>query len=247
MSYESDLLHDWYVLFHYGSAEEILNDSAFTTAQLPEGALAFPVETVKAFRSITPVTRALDVGCAAGRSSFELSEIASEVIGIDFSQKFINTANAIKTGHPYPYHVYGEAHLRKSLSASLPEGCRPDRVTFEQGDAMNLRPDLGCFDLVHAANLLCRLSGPLRFLSRLPSLLKPGGKLVLATPATWMSEYTPRENIPTGKTLEYLKQHLEEAFDFQSVTEIPFLMREHQRKFQLSTSQTSLWVRKVRE
>jgi len=36
MIYESDLLNDWYVLFHYGGADEILDGSAFSTANLPE-------------------------------------------------------------------------------------------------------------------------------------------------------------------------------------------------------------------
>jgi len=245
MIYESDLLNDWYVLFHYGGPDEILDGSAFCTANLPEKSLSFPLETVRAFQQTTPVGRALDVGCAVGRSGYELSKIAREVIGIDFSQKFIETATALKSGRPYAYQIYGEAHLSKPLHAHLPSDCDPGRVSFEQGDAMNLRHDLGCFDLVHAANLLCRLPEPIRFLARLPSLLKPGGKLILATPATWMQEYTRRENIPTGPTLEFLKEHLDGAFDLQSVSEIPFLMREHQRKFQLSTSQTSLWVRRV--
>lgn len=52
------------------------------------------------------------------------------------------------------------------------------------------------------------------------------------------------ENQPTGATLEFLKEHLHRTFEFIESQELPFLIREHQRKFQLSTSQTSLWIRR---
>ena len=43
--------------------------------------------------------RALDVGCAVGASSFELSKTYSEVVGLDFSHAFIDAAKQIsKTG-----------------------------------------------------------------------------------------------------------------------------------------------------
>jgi SAM-dependent methyltransferase len=117
-------------------------------------------------------------------------------------------------------------------------------VRFETGDAMELREDLSSFDLVHAANLLCRLPEPVRFLKRLRGLVNTGGSLVLATPATWMDAYTPRGNQPTGLTLDFLKSHLDSDFELRSVTELPFLIREHRRKLQLSTSQTSVWVKR---
>ncbi|MEO0414416.1 MAG: methyltransferase domain-containing protein [Verrucomicrobiota bacterium] len=244
MSYESDFLHDCYVLFHYGSAEDILSGSAFSEGDLPKGALDFPVATVEAIDIEGPVDRALDVGCAVGRSAYELSRSAGEVIGIDFSQSFVDAASAIGGSQPYAYHRHSEMHLREPMSAHLPAGVNPERVAFEQGDAMNLRSDLGQFDVVHAANLLCRLPEPKKFLKRLADLVKPGGKFLITTPATWLEEYTPSENMPSEATLEFLKENLEMDFDLFSTEEIPFFIREHQRKFQLSTAQASLWVRK---
>ena len=135
-------------------------------------------------------------------------------------------------------------HLPDELTAYMPGSIKPSKVSFEVGDAMALRPDIGEFDLVHAANLLCRLPSPRLLLDRLPSLVKSGGRLVIATPATWLEEYTPRENQPNGLTLDFLKEHLSESFEFVEANEVPFLIREHKRKFQLSTSQTSLWIRR---
>lgn len=244
VDYESSLLRDWYVAFHYGQPSDILKHSAFTAQDLPAGCLDFPRATVAFFGQQVAVDRALDVGCAVGGSSYAMSRIARQVVGIDFSRFFVETARAIGAGQPYSYRLYAEAHLSEPATATLPPDCRPERVAFETGDAMNLRRDLGQFDLVHAANLLCRLAEPERFLERLPGLVKKGGKLVMATPATWMPDFTAPERMPPGETLAFLAGKLHGEFELADTREIPFLMREHQRKFQLSTSQASLWVRR---
>ncbi len=244
-SYESERLLHLYLLFHYGTPEEVVAGSSFTVPDLK--GFDFLVATVTRGFDLegAPFGRALDVGCAVGRSSFELSRHASEVLGIDFSQSFVQTAQRIQAGEAVDYLRYGEAHQGSPLAARLPEGVHPERVTFQVGDAMALPESLGTFDLVHAANLLCRLPEPARFLHRLPSLVNPGGQVVLATPCTWLEEYTPLENQPSGDTLSFVKEHLEADFALIRVTELPFLIREHSRKFQVSHSQTSLWRRRV--
>ncbi len=244
MDYESDILRDWYLLFHYGSPAEILDGIGFDPSGLPPRCLEFPVATAEVTGFGEEVGRALDLGCAVGRSAFEFSRCAREVVGIDFSAAFVAAAEALRRGESVPYRRFGEMHLPEPLVARLPEGVSPSRVTFETGDATDLRSDLGAFDLVHAANLICRLPQPKRLLDRLPDLVKPGGRLVLATPATWMETYTPRELQPAGPTLAHLDEALSGAFERLSVAEFPFLIREHRRKFQLSTSQTSVWRRR---
>lgn len=244
MNYESEILRDWYLLFHYGSPAEILDGVGFDRSSLPPRCLDFPVTTVESARLTTEIGRALDLGCAVGRSALELSKISREVIGIDFSETFVEAAEAIRRGQNLTYHRYAEMHQREPLAARLPEGCLTERVSYETGDAMDLRADIGAFDLVHAANLLCRLPEPKRFLKRLPALVRTGGHLVLATPATWMDAYTPRALQPSGETLAYLREELDGTFALLRVDEIPFLIREHRRKLQLSTSQTSVWVRR---
>ena len=109
---------------------------------------------------------------------------------------------------------------------------------------MDLRPDLGEFDRVHAANLLCRLPDPVRLLDRLPSLVRSGGELVLATPCTWLAEYTPPENWPAGSTFDWLREKLGPDFELLDTTDEPFLIRETARKFQWTVSQVSKWRRR---
>lgn len=238
--YESQQLLDQYLLFHYGSAEETL---AWDFG--PDTALNFAQRTVdETFGESPTAGRALDLGCAVGRSSFELSKRCQEVIGIDFSQAFIDAAEKIRVTGELAYERLDEGSQTTPLIAKPPAESNPDRISFEQGDAMNLRPDLGVFDLVHAANLLCRLTEPKRFLDRLPDLVRSGGQFAITTPCTWLEEFTPRENWPPGSTLDYLKSNLGEHFELLKALEMPFLIRETRRKHQWTVAQASVWLRR---
>lgn len=238
--YETRKLLGEYLLFHYGRADEILPADA--PAAMHE-ALDFAVRTTEHFEA-HEVDRGLDLGCAVGRSSFEMSHTCNEVIGIDFSRSFIDAAESLRQGDGLPYERLEEAHLTTNLEARLPDGYVTERIRFETGDAMDLRADLGSFDRVHAANLLCRLPQPQRLLDRLPSLVKPGGELVLATPCTWLAEFTPPENWPVGSTFDWLKLRLSPTFDLIRQTTEPFLIRETARKFQFTFSLVTVWRRR---
>lgn len=238
--YETRKLLGEYLLFHYGNADEILPDDAPSAMH---EALDFAVRTTEHFGS-HEVGRGLDLGCAVGRSAFEMSRTCAEVIGIDFSRSFIDAAESLRTGSILPYQRLEEAHVSTDLEARLPEDFETERLHFETGDAMNLRADLGSFDRVHAANLLCRLPEPQRLLDRLPSLVKPGGELVLATPCTWLAEFTPPENWPAGSTFDWLKERLFADFELIRQTNEPFLIRETARKFQFTFSLVTVWRRR---
>jgi putative 4-mercaptohistidine N1-methyltranferase len=249
--YESDKLLAEYLLFHYGAEEEVLPEH-YGGAE----ALFYPVRCVTQCidAAALPVgARALDLGCAVGRSTFELARWCGWATGIDFSHRFIGAAETIRREGQVAYQRLDEGELTTPLKALLPDGVDRGRVIFEQGDAMSLRGDLGQFDVVLMANLIDRLYAPLRCLQRLPTLVKPGGQLVITSPYTWLEEFTPRPHWVGGfdrfgqrlSTLDGLKEALGADFDLVSTKDLPFLMREHARKFQLSVAQASMWRRKV--
>jgi putative 4-mercaptohistidine N1-methyltranferase len=246
--YETDKLLSEYLLFHYGSRSEIVPPAG------AEHALNYPARCVTECldpSALPAGARALDLGCAVGRSTFELARHCALVIGIDYSRRFIEAAEVIRTQGEIPYLRTDEGSLVTSLVAHLPSDVQPERVSFEVGDAMMLRQDLGSFDVVLAANLIDRLSNPNLFLERLPSLVKPGGLLILTSPYTWLEEFTPRKHWLGGferdgmrvGTLAGLRMALEEAFTLADVRDLPFLIREHARKFQFSAAQASIWRR----
>lgn len=257
--YETERLLDEYLLFHYGEDDEVL-----PWAFGPREALGFARRSVNELldRGIVPRDgRALDLGCAVGRSSYELAAVCGAVIGIDYSRRFIEAAETIRREGRLEYSRQDEGAARSRLVAVRPGPMEPDpsvpprranppsprheRIRFEQGDAMNLRVDLGSFDIVHAANLLCRLGDPRKLLDRLPSLVKPGGQLLLTTPCTWLEEYTPPANWPRGSTMEWLQAELGPHFLLSDRTDLPFLIREHARKYQWSVALGTRWLRRL--
>ena len=191
--------------------------------------------------------RALDIGCAVGRSSFEMAMIFEETVGIDYSEVFVGAASQINLKGQFPFKMQETGTIMRDMVATRPTGIT-GRISFEQGDAQNLRPDLGTFDCVLAANLLCRLQKPVAFLRCLPRLLCPGGQLILTTPNTWLEDFTAREywlgaTPETGEPLEAIKAELEGHFSLDATWDMPFLIREHRRKYQWSVAQASRWIR----
>lgn len=240
--YETERLLHEYLLFHYGRPDEVL-----PWAFGPREALGFAVRTVTELLdpgAVPAKAMALDLGCAVGRSSFELAKHCSKVIGIDYSQSFVDAAKAMLLADGLAYSRIDEGSASTSLHAHRPEAVPTERLHFEQGDAMHLRQDLGAFDVVHAANLLCRLTEPALLVERLPQLVKPGGQLLLTTPCTWLADFTPPERWPTGTTRDWLKALLAEHFELQAEVDMPFLIREHARKYQWSVAWGSRWVRR---
>lgn len=236
--YESEKLVSEYLLFHYGEPEQILGWEFG-----PREALNFPARVVGHF-SPGEVGRALDLGCAVGRSTYELTRHAGEVLGVDYSQAFVEAAAAIGRSGVVAVRRLEEASLQTELVLRLPAGVLAERVQFEQGDAMALRPELGSFDRVLAANLLCRLTDPARLLIRLPELVCPGGELVLTTPCTWLAEFTPPENWPRAGTFEWLRDALGRDFELMTQQDEPFLIRETARKFQWTVALMTKWRRR---
>lgn len=245
-SYETDDLVHQYLLFHYGGHKEQLPWSFG-----PAEALDFPLRCVT--EGVDPATlpghaRALDVGCAVGRAACALAGIFDEVIGIDYSAAFVDAARRLVEEGAIPYRVRETGTIMRERVARLPSGLS-GTLRFEQGDAQDLRPDLGAFDCVLACNLLCRLARPDAFLQRLPDLLNPDGQLVITTPNTWLESFTAREfwigaTPETGEPLEALKARLDPAFELQLVWDMPFLIREHKRKYQWSVAQATRWRRR---
>ena len=170
-----------------------------------------------------------------------------EVVGLDFSGRFIAAAQQMQAERAVTVHIPREGSATDELRLELASDLRTDHVRFEQGDACALRADLGTFDLVLMANLIDRLPDPGKCLARLPGLISSGGWLVLTSPYTWLEEYTPRDKWLDGGglgTLSALKEHLAPAFALRRVFDLPFLIREHRRKYQWSVAEASVWQKK---
>jgi putative 4-mercaptohistidine N1-methyltranferase len=240
--YETDLLLNQYLLFHYGTAEDQLPYSFG-----PRDALSYPSRCVTDFLpGIGRVSRALDLGCAVGRSTFELARWAGEVIGIDLSSQFIAAAQGIQASGEVQIRILEEGQRSTAVTRRLDPQIDRSKCRFFVGDALQISPELGSFDLILAANLIDRVPRPTDLLREIKRLLRPDGHIILASPYTWLEEFTPSKNWLADEsvsTLSRIQEILEPDVTLVAAKDLPFLIREHARKFQWSVAQASLWKR----
>ena len=177
------------------------------------------------------LTRALDIGCAVGRFTFELSRVVDQAVGIDNSASFIEAAQRLAKRRSVTVRVKESGRRASECRLVLPAFFRGSMVKFQVGDALNLS-EFGkqSFEIVAAINLLCRLPSPRRFLSKLHRLVVPRGQLVLASPFTWLKEHTPEGEWLNSSDITRL---LAPYFRLARRRDLPFLIREHERKYQL--------------
>lgn len=216
-----------------------------------QNALEFPVRCVQEClntKTLPQSTRALELGCAVGRSSFELSRYCSSVLAIDNSQTFISAAKEIQDKGQKEYTLIIEGAQKQKRLARLPAGANPKNIEFRCEDALGKKDS--SFDVVLAANLLCRVKDPLAFLAELPRLTAAKGQLILISPYSWSTEFTPSQHWLGGKehsegksSLAYLQQALQDFFHLDRFFDMPFIIREHSRKYELGISQATVWTR----
>jgi 5-histidylcysteine sulfoxide synthase/putative 4-mercaptohistidine N1-methyltranferase len=242
--YESDKLLSEYAEFHFG-------DSWYGVENFPKALADIALKAMKGKAS----GRALDLGCACGRASFELARYFEAVDGIDFSANFIRLGAKMAEQGAVRYALIEEGDLVSYHTRTLQDlglASTADRVSFYQGDACNLKPQFTAYDLVLAANLIDRLYQPSLFLEDMAQRVNDGGLLIIASPYTWLEEHTPKEEWIGGfkkdgesyTTLDGLKDHLSKYFKLIGEPQkVPFVIRETQHKFQHTLSELTIWER----
>lgn len=243
--YESDKMLSEYAEFHYG-------DTYYDVPNFPKALSDLAIASM----GNRPALKALDLGCATGRATFELAKHFDHVTGIDFSARFIGMGVQLASQGVIRYTLVDEGDLvsykERTLAGLGLEHVR-HKVEFWQGDACNLKPHFTGYDLVLAANLIDRLYNPKKFLTEIHERVNPGGLLIITSPYTWLEEHTPREEWIGGfkqagenlTTLNGLKAILEKHFRLiDAPKEVPFVIRETRRKYQHSLSEVTVWERK---
>ena len=247
--YESPKLLGEYLLLHYGGVEEIglkalpVDQAVFNTP--------FPLRCVRwllATDLLPQEATALELGCSVGAAAFELARTCAHVEASDYSASFIHTAERLKEEGRLDAIRVLQGDRTEAFTAVVPPDIDRDRVSFSAQDATALPEALGPFDVVLAANLLCRLPDPEALLGRFTDLVKPGGQLLLTTPFTWLEEFTPRDRWIGGgvtgpSSEEELTRRLSPHFRLHRRVDLPFLIREHERKYQLGIALGTSWIR----
>ncbi|WP_310442479.1 5-histidylcysteine sulfoxide synthase [Sulfurimonas sp.] len=241
--YESDELVSQYCEFQYGDEYFGVKNFAKETANI-------------ASKFAKNRTKALDLGCATGRATFELAQSFDEVEGIDFSARFIGVGVKLKNeGYvAFGSKTEGDLALKKKVTIEeLGYENIKEKVTFWQGDACNLKPNFNSYDLVMATNLIDRLYNPRLFLGSVHERLNSDGILILTSPYSWQESSTKKEfwlggyrdeNANEIKTIDTLKEILSREFELIHLQDLEFVIKETHRKFQHSVAEVSVWRKK---
>ena len=84
------------------------------------------------------------------------------------------------------------------------------------------------------------------------SIVNPNGLLAITSPYTWLEEYTPKERWLGGflrngqpvRTRDTLIELLSPHFELLDTRDMPFLIREHERKNQFTFAQATIWKKR---
>ena len=155
------------------------------------------------------------------------------------------------------YHLIEEGELTSFKSRKLEAlglADVADKVHFAQGDACNLKPQFTGYDLIFMGNLIDRVYSPRKVLSNISERLNEGGLLIIASPFTWLEDYTERsewlggykdENGETLSSTQALENALSGQFSrVNAPVEIPFVIRETKRKYQHTLSEFNVFRKK---
>jgi putative 4-mercaptohistidine N1-methyltranferase len=199
---------------------------------------------------------ALHLGCATGRSCFELARYFESVTGIDFSARFIQMGVTLQKRGEIFYKREEEGDIISYHSHSLKEfdlEKYADKVQFWQGDSCNLKEHFRDYDMIISTNL-DHLYEPKLFLESIHKRLNDNGILILISPYLWQEQYTKREfwlggyvdeNDKEVSSFETLKEILQEHLTLLDSQEIESVIRKKARDFQHLISHVSVWRKDV--
>lgn len=138
---------------------------------------------------------ALDIGCAVGRTSFDLAAASDDglVLGIDVNWPLLAIArHVIDSGRVhYPHRLVGMRYEPHDFPVMFPG---EERVDFWIADALALPFASDSFAVVTAFNVLDCVPDPARMLAEASRVSQAEGGVALSTPFDWASHATPPQS-----------------------------------------------------
>ncbi|MFY9068716.1 5-histidylcysteine sulfoxide synthase [Aliarcobacter butzleri] len=179
-------------------------------------------------------SKALDLGCCVGRTSFELAKIYDEVLGIDFSANYINIGVKLKLYDFVNYKIKKEDKTFEERAISLKDFDLEkvkDKVSFMQGDACNLKEIYKDFDLIFYSSLIDKLYYPKKFLEDVSRRINKNGFFVFLSSQNWFNEYINENNL-------FLE------FELLDKIEVSSFIKMKNKNYENKTLLMSIWKKK---
>jgi len=138
-----------------------------------------------------PMSPILDIGCALGRSTFELAETnANLVLGVDTNFWKLRLAQTVLQQNKisFPLRIYGTAFEKHSFHVSFNN---MQAVDFWACNAMALPFSNETFNFISALNVIDMVPMPKRLLTSIQRVLSKKQYCLLSTPYDWPSSGNP--------------------------------------------------------
>ncbi|MCT7638392.1 5-histidylcysteine sulfoxide synthase [Aliarcobacter butzleri] len=179
-------------------------------------------------------SKALDLGCCVGRTSFELAKIYDEVLGIDFSANYINIGVKLKLYDFVNYKIKKQDKTFEERAISLKDFDLEkvkDKVSFMQGDACNLKEIYKDFDLIFYSSLIDKLYYPKKFLEDVSRRINKNGFFVFLSSHNWFNEHINENNL-------FLE------FELLDKIEVSSFIKMKNKNYENKTLLMSIWRKK---
>lgn len=163
-------------------------------------------------------SKALEIGCGAGRTTYGLAKAFEKVHGVEFTARIVRLATSFKESGKLKYALKDEGELALFVEKNLADfgiTDEPKKVEFWQGDPHNLKPYFDGYDLVLANDVLDTLYDPKLFLENIKERIVQNGLLVIASAYDWGEDKTPRK-----KWLGGFKKNGEKYSTFDALNDI---------------------------
>jgi SAM-dependent methyltransferase/uncharacterized protein YbaR (Trm112 family) len=129
---------------------------------------------------------ALDIGCAVGRLTFEMSKTHDRVVGIDTSISFIRAARDLAFRKHLEFDLIMEGNIKERQSCDLDPDFEFDTTEFIVADAMALPFRSHFFATTSSVNILEKVSDPARHLLEANRVMeRAAARFLFSDPFSW--------------------------------------------------------------
>ena len=194
----------------------------------------------------------LDLACAVGRFTFEMSNKSDFAIGIDSSRPFIHKARELTKKRKLRVRLPEEGMLEKEQTIFLPQEWKHEKVEFIVGDVHYL-PFRGCsFSSLASLNVIDKIAYPLVHLKEMNRVAKKQEtQFLFSDPFSWSSEVARKENWLGGTSggpypgrgldnvlslLTGKRSELTPPWKIEKTGHVRWKIRKHQNLFELVRS-----------
>jgi 5-histidylcysteine sulfoxide synthase/putative 4-mercaptohistidine N1-methyltranferase len=205
---------------------------------------------------VTADSKILDLGCGAGRLSFELAKIAGHVDGIDFTARHIQHCLDLKEQGQLRYAMPTQGEIFDFHEVTLENlGFKqsPSNLHFAQGDGHNLKPQFSDYDLVISHRVIEYSYHPQVLIQQLSQRVKSGGLVVLGSSYTWDTSITDTQHWiggfkRNGENLSseaHLFEIMSVEFDLLHETQVISQFEWDERTSQTANNHITIWRKRV--